>query len=213
MWGEIEAMAIDARQANLRLSWEEDDDLVVSLTPLQGHWTEEQYLLVTDQTNRLLEFDDGSIEVLPMPTEEHQDTSQVLFLALLAFLQRIGGKVYYAPLRVRVRARTFREPDLLLVRDANDPRRQNRYWLGADMVIEIVSPDDPERDTKVKRKEYAQTGIPEYWIVNPLTATITVLVLEGETYTEHGVFGRGDRAVSKLLDGFSVSVDEVLDAR
>jgi Uma2 family endonuclease len=206
-------MAIGTRQGNLRLSWEEGDDLVVSLTPLQGHWTEEQYLLVSDQTNRLLEFDDGAIEVLPMPTQEHQDISQALFLALLAFLQRIGGKVYYAPLRVRVRARKYREPDLLLVRNANDPRRQNRYWLGADMVVEIVSADDPERDTKVKRKEYAQAGIPEYWIVNPLTATITVLALEGETYTAHGVFGRGDQAVSKLLDGFNISVDEVLDAK
>lgn len=206
-------MLINAHPANLRLSWEENDDLVVSLTPLQGHWTEEQYLLVSDQTNRLLEFDDGYIEVLSMPTQEHQDISQALFLALLAFLQRIGGKVYYAPLRVRVQARKFREPDLLLVRDANDPRRQNRYWLGADMVVEIVSADNPERDTKVKRKEYAQTGIPEYWIVNPLTATITVLVLEGETYREHGVFGRGEQAGSKLLDGFSMSVDEVFDAK
>lgn len=206
-------MAIDVRQANLRLSWEDEDDLVVSLTPLQGHWTEEQYLLVTDQTNRLLEFDDGYIEVLPMPTQEHQDISQFLFLALLAFLQRIGGKVYYAPLRVRIRARKFREPDLLLVRDANDPRRQNRYWLGADMVVEVVSSDDPERDTKVKRKEYAQAGIPEYWIVNPLTATITVLALNGELYAEHGVFHRGELATSRLLGGFSVSVDEVLDAK
>lgn len=206
-------MAIDARQANLRLSWEEDDDLVVSLNPLQGHWTEEQYLLVSDQTNRLLEYDEGYIEVLPMPTEEHQDISQFLFLALLAFLQRIGGKVYYAPLRVRVRARKFREPDLLLVRDVNDPRRQNRYWLGADLVVEVVSADAPERDTKVKRKEYAQAGIPEYWIVNPLTSTITVLALDGEAYAENGVFQRGQWATSKLLDGFSVSVDDVLDAK
>lgn len=206
-------MAIDARQASLRLSWEEEEDLVVSLTPLQGHWTEEQYLLITDQTSRLLEFDDGYIEVLPMPTQEHQDISQFLFLALLAFLQRIGGKVYYAPLRVRIRARKFREPDLLLVRDANDPRRQNRYWLGADMVVEVVSSDDPERDTKVKREEYAQAGIPEYWIVNPLTATITVLAFDGELYAEHGVFHRGEQATSKLLEGFSVSVDDVLDAK
>lgn len=206
-------MAVDIRQVNLRLSWEEDEDLVVSLNPLQGHWTEEQYLLVTDQTNRLLEYTDGSIEVLPMPTQEHQDISQFLFLALLAFLQRIGGKVYYAPLRVRVRARKFREPDLLLVRDANDPRRQNRYWLGADLVVEVVSADDPERDTNVKRKEYAQANIPEYWIVNPLTDTITVLVLDGDIYMEHGVFARGAQATSRLLDGFSVRVDEVLDAK
>jgi hypothetical protein len=49
--------------------------------------------------------------------------------------------------------------------------------------------------------------------VNPLTATITVLVLDGDAYADHGVFHRGDRAISKLLAGFSVSVDEVLDAK
>jgi Uma2 family endonuclease len=206
-------MAIDTRQAILRMSWEEEDDFVVSLDPLQGHWTEEQYLLLSNQTNRLLEYADGVIEGLPMPTQEHQDISQFLFLALLGFLQRIGGKVYYAPLRVRIRARKFREPDLLLVRDANDPRRQNRFWLGADLVVEVVSEDDPERDTRVKRADYALAGIPEYWIVNPLDETITVLVLAGEEYAAHGIFQRGDRAVSKLLEGFGVSVDEVLDAK
>ncbi len=206
-------MAIDVGQANLRLIWEEGDDLILSLDPLQGHWTEEQYLLLTDQTIRLLEFSDGSIEVLPMPTEEHQNISQFLFLAFLAFLRRIGGKVYYAPLRLRVLPGKFREPDLLLVRDANDPRRQNRYWLGADLVVEIVSPDNPARDTRDKPAEYAAAGIPEYWIVNPLDRTITVLVLAGETYVEHGIFQRGEQAASKLLEGFSVPVDDVFNAR
>lgn len=97
--------------------------------------------------------------------------------------------------------------------DAHDPRNQNEYWLGADLVIEIVSPDRPARDTEEKPRDYAEAGIPEYWIVNPLTSTITVLVLEGQAYVEHGIFQRGDQAVSKLLDGFRVSVDEVLDAR
>ncbi len=205
-------MAIDTRQENLRLSWEKGDDLVLSLDPLQGHWTEEQYLLLSDQTNRLLEYTDGYIEVLPMPTENHQAMLEWLFLALKAFIEQIGGKVRFAPLRVLVREGKYREPDILLVRDARDPRRQNRFWLGADLVVEVVSEDDPERDTKIKRADYANAGIPEYWIVNPLDNTITVLVIEGETYREHGLFRRGDRAVSKLLEGFVVSVDEVLDA-
>lgn len=206
-------MAIDTRQASLRLSWEADDEIVVSLNPLQGHWTEEQYLLLSNQTNRLLEFTDGYIEVLPMPTDRHQVILEFLFLALRAVMISVGGKVLFAPLRVRVRAGKFREPDLLLVRDANDPRRQDAFWLGADLVVEIVRPDKPVRDTEEKPLDYAEAGIPEYWIVNPLTATITVLVLDGDTYVEHGVFQRGERAASMLLDGFSVSVDEVLDAK
>jgi Uma2 family endonuclease len=206
-------MAVDTRQVNLRLSWEEGDELVLSLDPLQGHWTEEQYLLLSNQTNRFLEYTDGYIEVLPMPTDTHQVISRLLFLAFFAFVQRLGGTVLYAPLRVQVRAGKYREPDLLLLLDESDPRRRDAFWLGADLVVEIVSPDKPERDTQEKPLDYAEVGIPEYWIVNPLAATITVLVLEGESYTEYGVFGRGDQATSKLLNGFTVYVDEVLDAK
>lgn len=46
-----------------------------------------------------------------------------------------------------------------------------------------------------------------------LKSTISVLVLEGDAYIEHGVFHRGEYATSKLLDGCTVSVDEVLDAK
>ena len=79
------------------------------------------------------------------PTDQHQCISQFLLFALTAFLQSRGGKVLYTPLRLQIRSGKFREPDLLVVRDAHDPRGQNAYWLGADLVIEIVSPDDPER--------------------------------------------------------------------
>lgn len=189
-----------------------DNDTVLDLELLQGMWTQAQYLKLTDYSRRLLEFTDGYIEVLPMPTDRHQVISQFLLMQLFAFVQPRGGKVLYAPLRLRIREGQFREPDLLLVRDANDPRRQNRYWLGADLVAEVVSPDDPERDTRVKRVEYAAAQIPEYWIVNPIDETVTVLILAGEVYIEHGVFRRGDEASSALLDGFTLQVDAVFDA-
>lgn len=203
-------MAVELRGSAMRLKLA-DDDTEIDLDALQGLWSVEQYLKLTNQTNRLIEFSDGVIEVLPMPTKYHQAVSRVLFLALLAVMQRIGGDLFYAPLRLEVRAGKFREPDLLLVLNRDDPRAQNEYWTGADLVIEIVSPDKPQRDTEEKPIEYAEAGIPEYWIVNPLTNTITVLVLDGAEYVEHGVFQRGERAGSKLLSGFSISVDAVLD--
>ena len=95
---------------------------------------------------------------------------------------------------------------------ARDPRRQNRFWLGADLVVEIASPEKPKRDLIEKRADYAEAQIPEYWIVNPQNETITVLCLEGSAYTEHGVFGRGVMAMSVLCESFGVSVDEVLAA-
>jgi Uma2 family endonuclease len=205
-------MAIDTHTLELKLV-RPSDGQEINLLPLQGLWTTEQYLKLTDQTNQLIEFTDGVIEVLPMPTDKHQAISQLLFLALLAWVQRFGGTVFYAPLRVQVRPGKFREPDLLLLRDPNDPRRQNAFWYGADLVVEIVSPDKPERDTDEKPIDYSEARIPEYWIVNPLDETITVLTLGNDAYRTHGTFKRGDQATSVCLDGFRISVDAVLDAQ
>ena len=189
-----------------------DGCTVADLGALQGFWTEAQYLELTNQSNRLLEFTDGCIEVLPMPTQRHQAISRFLFLALYFFVRGIGGNVFYAPLRLRIREGKFREPDLLLVTDAEDPRCRNDYWLGADLVVEVVSPDNPARDLIDKRMDYAEAEIPEYWIVNPVAGTLTVLVLSGGEYREHGVFRSGEQAGSPILPGFSADVRELFEA-
>ncbi len=195
-----------------RTSQRDLDDVVLQLLPRQGAWSEEQYLWLTDHSNHLIEFTDGYVEVLPMPTRKHQAISRFLLLALLAAVQASGGTVFYAPLRLRVREGKHREPDLMLLLDADDPRNQDRYWLGADLVVEIVSPDDPNRDLVEKRRDYAEANIPEYWIVDPQTETIVVLRLQDGAYVEHGVFRRGARATSALLEGFAIDADAVFDA-
>ena len=191
-------------------------ELLPNLLPSQGEWDEDDYLWLTDHSNWLIEFTDGYIEVLPMPTRRHQAISRLLFLAFLAHLQPRGGDVFYAPLRLRLASGRFREPDILALLDARDPRSQDRYWLGADLVLEVVSVDKPERDLVEKRREYAESNIPEYWIVDPFAETITVLVLGDPVaslmYEEHGVFGRGQRATSRLLDEFGIDVDAVFAA-
>lgn len=204
-------MVVGVREFELKLV-RRADGFELDLSPIQGMWTEEQYLALTDQTNQLIEFTDGTIEGLPMPTSSHQVIVAFLYDLFRTVVQRTGGKVLFAPLRLRVRPGKLREPDILMLLDASDPRYQDAYWLGADLVVEVVSPDRPERDIEEKPLDYAEAGIPEYWIVNPLDATITVLALDGPAYRRHGLFRRGERATSHLLPSVSVSVDEVFDA-
>jgi Uma2 family endonuclease len=204
-------MAVDIRASDLRIVGH-DNDTVLDLRPIQGLWTQEQYLTITDHSRHLVEFEDGYIKVLPMPTRKHQIILAFLYELFVAFVRPRGGIVLFAPLRIQVRPGKYREPDLVLLRDTDDPRNQNAFWLGADLVVEIVSPDDPERDTKVKRADYAEAGILEYWIVDPQAETITVLWMENDLYTKHGLFHRGETATSALLSGFAMGVDDVLDA-
>lgn len=175
--------------------------------PFQGEWSVAEYLAL--ESTHLIEFSSGTLEFLPMPSVCHQ--------LLLGFLYSMFGEwtrkqrrpmPLFAPIPVWVYADKYREPDLLLpnpVKGAAD-----RHVDQPDLVLEIVSPDtqSQKRDFVTKRSEYAQANIPEYWIVDPETETITVLTLPaGQTeYAVHGEFQPGQTATSKLLDGFSVDV-------
>lgn len=194
-------------------SREEPTWQIADLFPAQGHWSEGDYLAL--ETNRLVEFSHGYIEVLPMPSISHQFIVLFLFERLKAYVrQRRLGKVLVAPARVRLWPGKHREPDVFLLLNRSGRRIYEQYVDGADLVMEVVSggPRDRDRDLVEKRQEYAQAGIPEYWIVDPETETVIVLALTGKEYAEHGSFGRGETATSRLLAGFSIPVDEIFDA-
>lgn len=76
-------------------------------------------------------------------------------------------------------------------------------------MAEVVSPGNRDHDTVTKRAEYAAAGIREYWLADSAVRSLTVLVLDGTTYREHGRFGRGETATSALLGGLAVEVAAV----
>lgn len=184
---------------------------IARLFPDQGSWCEEEYLNM--DTNRLLEYSHGYLEVLPMPTDMHQAILAFLFELLQGFVKNKGlGTVRFAALPVRLWEGKFREPDLMFLLAKNMEKRNKKFWDGADLVMEVVSDENRRHDLETKRFEYAKAGIPEYWIVDPRKAQMTVLRLDGGRYVEHGTFSKRQKATSVLLPGFCVDVAEALRA-
>lgn len=190
------------------VTWE-----IAYLLPAQGDWSVDEYMDL--RPRRRVEYADGFIEVLPMPKYSHQKILRYLLHLLETFVfgQNLG-EVMFSPLRVQVRPGKFREPDILFMKTENLARCQEDAWLGADLVIEIVSDDSKsrKRDLEKKAPDYAGAGILEYWIVDPLEECVTVFRLEGQAYQLHGEFRRGVQATSLVLTGLSVDVSAVFDA-
>jgi Uma2 family endonuclease len=105
-----------------------------------------------------------------------------------------------------VRKGNQRQPDILFV--SHERVSREKFTEGADLIIEIVSPgaENRQRDPDDKRNDYASGGIPEYWLVDPETRTITVLMLSGEEYRVHGEFRTGATATSLVVPQFTVDV-------
>jgi len=186
---------------------------VAMMFPDQGYWSEDDFLRLSDR-NWLVEYTDGFVDVLPMPTLKHQ--------LILSFLHRVfrdhvlahrpGALVLLAPYLIQIRAGQYREPDVIYLDPARAAGAGQRFTEGADLVMEVVSESNRDHDLGTKRREYAAAGIPEYWMVDADEGRITVLALEpgASVYEIHGVFGPGERATSRLLPGFEVDVAEAL---
>jgi Uma2 family endonuclease len=184
---------------------------IAHLFPLQGEWTVEEYLAL--DTNHLVEYANGYVAVLPMPSPSHQRI--VFFLQRMLWLyitDRCLGEVLSAPLPVELWSKKFREPDLIFVSKAKLAQQSAKFWRNVDLVVEVVSPDAPGRDYEDKRKEYARAGIAEYWIVDPQKKVVTVLVLQGKSYQTHQEFKPGMQLTSVLLEGFTLPVSDIFTA-
>jgi Uma2 family endonuclease len=183
---------------------------VARLFPPQGGWSEEEYLRLPG--NHLTEFDHGRIEVLDMPSELHQLLVAYLYRTLLDFVGSSDlGTVLFAPFPIKLWEGKIREPDVLFMRREHAGRRKEKYWWGADLVMEVMSPDDPKRDRETKKREYAMAGIPEYWLIEPVNQIVRVFVLDSDAdgYRTHGVIEAGKMATSASLPGFGIDVREM----
>jgi len=189
---------------------------VALLFPCEGEWTEADYLSLPE-TNRIVELSEGRLVIPDMPSFSHQYAVGELFAALRTFV-RAGklGTVAMAPLRIRLWAGKFREPDVVFLSRAHQDRRGDRYWGVPDLVMEVISPrTDDSSGTEVldrtdKFAEYARAGIAEYWLVSPHERSIEVYALREGAYRLLGTWGMSEIARSEILPGFEFAVSAIV---
>jgi Uma2 family endonuclease len=120
-----------------------------------------------DHEGGLAEWVDGEVHLYVSNSSNHQRILQFL-IELLGVYTRVthAGRLRTAPYAMRL-PRRGREPDITFVLAGNAARMGEKYLDGpADLVVEIVSEDDPVRDRVVKFQEYEAAGVGEYWIID-----------------------------------------------
>ena len=104
---------------------------IATLYPAQGEWSEEEYLELTDHANRRIEYAEGRLEFLPMPTDIHATLVRFLFRALDRYVdQRKLGEVFSNGIRLRVAAQKYRLPDVIFLHRDHFYARHDRAWEG-----------------------------------------------------------------------------------
>ncbi len=175
----------------------------------EARWTEAAYLELSDRTNRKIELSEGRLIVPNTPTPEHQDIILNIAVILRAWALRYGGHAFVAALPVRLWSGKFREPDLLLFTAQHRDRVKKQHVEPPDLAVEVLSPATEKVDMQEKMREYAQAGIPEYWIVSTDAPELEQYVLERGQYRLQARLGAGETLRAATLPDLTVAMDEI----
>ncbi len=147
----------------------------------QGTYSYADYL--TWRFEQALEVIKGRIFPMAAPSRTHQKISWYLGGTFYSYFKSHRCEAYAAPFDVRLYNRiksvkadkdiyTVVQPDLCVICDLE--KLDERGCLGApDLVVEILSPGNSSREMKIKRDLYAESGVREYWVVDPDRQTVT----------------------------------------
>ena len=175
-------------------------------------FTEFEVLNESDDVKR--EFIDNKIYLLASPSTAHQEVSMRLSLAFYPFFKNKNCKVFAAPFDVKLTKDDLDIqlviPDLTVICD-KEGLNDKRYEGVPSLIVEILSPSNQHHDLLTKMNLYAKYGVKEYWIVNPMTKSISIYKLdETQHYIQAAVKSSG-KIQSKLFEELSVNVDELFD--
>jgi Uma2 family endonuclease len=169
-----------------------------------------------------LELIKGKIfKMSPAPSAEHQDISWIISGELYAYLKGKSCKAYTAPFDVRLPKKdqfsdqtiyNVVQPDVCVICDTNKVDR--RGCVGApDIVVEILSPGNNQKELRNKYEVYEESGVLEYWIVSPQDKTFLKYTLDNEgQYQPSRLLTMGDTVTTPVLPGFVLDLNTVFES-
>ena len=173
-------------------------------------FTYEDYRNTSDDER--CELLDGEFIMAPAPNIGHQRIDTRLVSSLHTFVkERRLGEVLCPPCDVVLSNTNVVQPDLLFVsREREHILRGGDNVQGApDLVVEILSPSTAARDKSLKRDLYAKHGVLEYWLVDPVAQTATVMTLGEDGFETAAIYGKGQTLTSPILPDFAVNLDDL----
>ena len=157
------------------------------------------------------ELIDGKLYAMAPPSLKHQNIIFSLSRKIADYIDSNNGscKVVLAPFAVNLNAddETYVEPDISVICDKS--KLTDRGCNGApDFIVEVVSPSSRKMDYTTKTTLYSNSGVREYWIVDPEKERTTVYRYEEDAAPMIFTF---DRAITVGIYGnLSITIGNLI---
>jgi Uma2 family endonuclease len=121
----------------------------------------------------------GRFYLSPSPSPLHQVVAFRLGRLLDDVASASGGLLLLAPIDVVLAEHSVVQPDVIYLSAARRGIVGERIEGAPDLLVEVLSPGTARRDRDEKLALYAESGVREYWIVDPRELQVEFLINEG----------------------------------
>ena len=142
-----------------------------------GPYREADYFALPDDPRCELLY--GRLLVTPAPTARHQHIVVRIVRVLVDCADRHEDQALVSPVDVIFADHSVVQPDVIYVRKERAAIVRERVEGAPDLVVEVLSPGTARRDIGEKLRLYAEAGVAEYWIVDPVHSTFEFLTNAG----------------------------------
>lgn len=165
------------------------------------------------------EWAEGGLRSMEPTDDQHDEETTFLVSVMRSYAEEEdAGRVKGDGFAERLDEDTVRVPDVAFFKKSSLGKiKPTHSEGGADLVIEIVSPDSRNRDKGEKFFDYERAGVEEYWIIDPERRRAEFYRLREGAYEPVLPDAEG-KLYSSTLPGFFIRVDwlwnrpKVLDA-
>jgi len=175
--------------------------------------TLKEYLNFDDGTDKRYELEEGALVEMPPGTGKHEQIITLLLVRFFLEKERLGLQLEPRPNGTEVLTKKQpRRPDLcvMTVEQAQSIEKTSAILRTAPpLIVEVVSPESVDRDYNEKLSEYADIGVGEYWIVDPLLNKVTICLLDQGVY-QQAVYTKDQRIMSRLFPELELTANQAL---
>jgi len=165
-----------------------------------------------------LELIKGRIfKMTPAPASVHQRISWIMSGEIYHYLKNKPCQAFSAPFDLRLPHKwenedqeifTVVQPDICVICDPS--KIDARGCTSApDIVVEILSPGNNQKELWNKYEVYEEAGVKEYWIVSPQDKTFLKYTLTANQYQPSKLMTIGDMITTPILPGFELDLETV----
>lgn len=175
--------------------------------------TYEEFIKLTEESDKRYELIDGELFLLASPSYAHQTAISGILSHFHGFFKGKKGRPLSSPFDVTLKKgdnkKNVVQPDILVICDTENIDEKGKYWGVPTLVVEVLSPSSIKHDMLRKLNLYSLTGIKEFWLVDTAKKAVYFYNFHNKNIEDFISYTNNQTVKSKVFEGLEIPLEDI----